>query len=386
MAHDLASLPSSGLRAQLSGDAHLLNFGGFASPERGLVFDLNDFDETLVGPFEWDVKRLAASFEIAARDRNLRRSERMNVVMGVVRAYREAVRKFAALGDLDVWYARLDVRSIVTELKAEHDQKLAKTLKRSATKARANDSTRALSTLTREIDGVLRFVSEPPLIVPLAELATGDAETSIRAIYRSYRHSLPADRRVLLERFRYIDSAHKVVGVGSVGTRCWVLLMLGRDEHDPLFLQMKEAEASVLEPLLGASGLASHGQRIVDGQRLMQEASDIFLGWVHDEQDIDGSSRDFYVRQLRDWKLSIDVETILPRGLTRYAAVCGWTLARAHARTGDRIAIAAYLGASDRFDRAVAEFAASYADLNEQDHRALGRAVAEDRVTAIEDV
>jgi uncharacterized protein (DUF2252 family) len=386
MAHDLASLPRSSLRAQLSGDAHLMNFGGFASPERELVFDLNDFDETLSGPFEWDVKRLAASFEIAARERNFRKSERMNAVLGVVRAYREAVRKFAAIDDLDVWYARLDLRSIVKELRAGHDQKLAKTLKRSVAKARANDGMRALSTLTREVDGAPHFVSEPPLIVPLAELATDDAVASIRAIYHSYRHSLPADRRVLLERFRYVDSARKVVGVGSVGTRCWVLLLLGRDERDPLFLQMKEAEASVLEPLLGASGLASHGQRIVEGQRLMQAASDIFLGWVHSEQDIDGSSRDFYVRQLRDWKLSVDLETILPRGLAHYAAACGWTLARAHARTGDRIAIAAYLGGSDTFDRAIAEFAAGYADLNEQDHRALGQAVAEGKVAALEGV
>jgi uncharacterized protein (DUF2252 family) len=386
MAHDLASLPNSGLHAQLSGDAHLLNFGGFASPERGMVFDLNDFDETLAGPFEWDVKRLAASFEIAARARNFRKSERLNAVLGVVRAYREAVREFAAIGDLDVWYARLDVGSIVKELKAEHDQKLAKTVTRSVAKARANDGMRALSTLTRQVDGSPLFVSEPPLIVPLAELATENAEAPLRAIYRSYRHSLPADRRLLLERFRYIDSARKVVGVGSVGTRCWVLLMLGRDEHDPLFLQMKEAEASVLEPLLGASGLASHGQRIVEGQRLMQAASDIFLGWVHDGQDVDGSSRDFYVRQLRDWKLSVDLETILPGGLGYYGVACGWTLARAHARTGDRIAIAAYLGAGDTFDRAVAEFAAGYADVNEQDHRALGQAVAAGKVTALEGV
>jgi uncharacterized protein (DUF2252 family) len=221
------------------------------------------------------------------------------------------------------------------------------------------------------------------LLVPLAKLGDHAVETSIRAIFRSYRHSLPADRRVLLERFRYVDSARKVVGVGSVGTRCFVVLLLGRDKRDPLFLQMKEADASVLEPLLGTSALASHGQRVVEGQRLMQASSDIFLGWVHAERDLDGEPRDFYVRQLRDWKVSVDLETILPRGLAYYAAACGWTLARAHARSGDRIAIAAYLGASDRFDRAVAEFAAGYADLNAQDHQALARAVAEGQVGAL---
>jgi uncharacterized protein (DUF2252 family) len=384
MAHDLASTPSAGLRVQLSGDAHLLNFGGFASPERDLVFDLDDFDETLVGPFEWDVKRLCASVEIAARERGFGSSDRLTVVLTVARAYRRAIRQFATMGDLDVWYARLDARSMLHELKAGHDTKLAKALKRSVVKARSNDGRRAVATLTREVDGELRFVSEPPLIVPLAELVEDSVEASLRAIFRSYRRSLPEDRRVLLERFRYVDLARKVVGVGSVGTRCWVLLMLGRDEHDPLFLQIKEAQASVLEPLVGTSGLASHGQRVVEGQRLMQASSDIFLGWVRAERELDDAPHDFYVRQLRDWKVSVDLEAILPRGLARYAAACGWTLARAHARSGDRIAIAAYLGAGDRFDRAVAGFAAAYADLNEEDHRALAQAVADGKVTALE--
>ena len=384
MAHDLAATPRTPLRAQLSGDAHLMNFGGFASPERALVFDLNDFDETLAGSFEWDVKRLAASFEIAARDRGLGAGERAAVVAGVARAYREAMRRFATMGDLDVWYSRLDARSMVDELRAEHDQKLAKTLQHAVVKAQSNDGRRALATFTHEVDGEPRIVSEPPLIVPVAELGGDNVETVLRAIFRSYRHSLPGDRRVLLERFRYADLARKVVGVGSVGTRCWMVLLLGRDEHDPLFLQMKEAEPSVLEPHLGASGLSNHGQRVVEGQRLMQASSDIFLGWVHAEQDLDGGSRDFYVRQLRDWKVSLEVATVSPRGLTLYAGACASALARAHARSGDRVAIAAYLGSGDTFDRAVAGFAAAYADVNERDHGALIEAVKDGRIVALE--
>jgi len=386
MAHDLASLPSTGLHAQLSGDAHLLNFGGFASPERDLVFDLNDFDETLSGPFEWDVKRLAASLEIAARERGFGRSERSTAVLEAVRAYRQAIRQFATMGDLAVWYASLDARSMLDTLRAEHDVKLAKSLEHVVAKARTDDGRRALASLTRVVDGEPRFASEPPMLVPVGELAEdgAEAEEAIGAMFASYSRSLPRDRRVLLERFRRIDLARKVVGVGSVGTRCWVMLLLGRDGNDPLFLQVKEAAPSVLEPLLGRSGLSNHGQRIVEGQRLMQAASDIFLGWVHGVRELDGGPRDFYVRQLRDWKTSLDVETVLPNGLARYAAACGWTLSRAHARSGERIAIASYLGAGDRFDRAVAEFASAYADLNEQDHRALQRAVAEGRVPALE--
>jgi uncharacterized protein (DUF2252 family) len=380
MAHDLQHQPNAGLRVQLSGDAHLMNFGGFASPERNLVFDLNDFDETLPGPFEWDVKRLATSIEIAGRERGFASADRSAAVLGTLRAYREAMTRFAAMGDLDVWYARLDAQTLVDQLRSGHDAKLAKTLERSIVKAQSNDGRRALATLTRKS----RFVSEPPLVVPLAELGDDGAEAAIRAAYRSYRHSLAPDRRVLLERFGYGDIARKVVGVGSVGTRCWVLLMFGRDESDPLFLQMKEGDASVLEPLLGASGLANHGQRVVDGQRLMQASSDIFLGWVR--ADIDGAPRDFYVRQLRDWKVSLEVETILPNGLAYYGDACGWTLARAHARSGDRVAIAAYLGTGVNFDEAVAAFAPAYADLNERDHAALRQAVHDGRVTALEGV
>ena len=363
-----------------------MNFGGFASPERDLVFDLNDFDETLPGPFEWDVKRLAASVEIAGRERAFKKSDRTNAVLESVNAYRCAITRFAAMGDLAVWYARLDVAAIVGELQAAHDRKLAKSLALTAAKAESNDSMRALSTLTRDVDGEPRIVSEPPLIVPLAELAAGDEEAVIPAVFRSYRRSLPKDRRVLLDRFRRVDIARKVVGVGSVGTQCWILLMVGRDDSDPLFLQLKEAEASVLEPLLGGSGFATHGQRVVEGQRLMQAASDIFLGWVHTEPEPDNLTPDLYVRQLRDWKVSIDVRTILPHGLAVYGAACGWTLARAHARSGDAVAIAAYLGGSGRFDRAIAEFARAYADLNEKDHRALLEAIAHGRVSVVDGV
>jgi uncharacterized protein (DUF2252 family) len=389
MTHDLASTPRSGLSTQLSGDAHLSNFGGFASPERDLVFDLNDFDETLSGPFEWDVKRLAASFEIAARDRNFATADRSKAVLRVLRAYREAMQHFAEMGDLEVWYAKLDAANVDKELRGGHDRRLAKTLQRSEAKARTKDPMRALAKLTHEVDGKPRIVSDPPLIVPLAELVAGGDEadpvdSQIRTLFDSYRDTLPDDRRLLLERYTYVDLARKVVGIGSVGTRSWVLLMLGRDNNDPLFLQIKEAQASVLEPVLGPSEFAEHGRRVVEGQRLMQAASDIFLGWIHGGSEIDGEERDFYVRQLWDWKSSVDAETILPRGLTAYANACGWTLARAHARSGERIAIGAYLGRSARFDYAIAEFAAAYADRNEEDHRALVQAVADGRLTAVD--
>ena len=378
MAYDLASTPRAGFDVQLSGDAHLSNFGTFASPERDLVFDLDDFDETHPGPFEWDVKRLAASFEIAARQRSFGDAERVKAVLGAVRVYREAMRRFAAMGELDVWYARLDAGAILARLQREHDRKLEKTFRHSAAKAHTNDHMRALDQLTHLVDGQRRIVSEPPLIVPLAELGT--AEVPIDALFGRYRRSLPDDRRVLLVRFRYVELARKVVGIGSVGRRSWMLLMLGRDERDPLFLQIKEAEPSVLQPLLGPSRFASHGQRIVMGQRLMQASSDIFLGWIHADDDPDGVPRDFYVRQLRDWKSSLDVDTILPRGLAAYASACGWTLARAHARSGDRIAIASYLGKGDAFDRALADFAVAYADQNERDHAALRKAADDGRI------
>ena len=389
MAHDLGPTANSGLSVQLSGDAHLLNFGGFASPERDLVFDLNDFDETLAGPFEWDVKRLAASFEIAGRERNFSEVERKEAVLTAVRSYRQAMRRFAAMDDLDVWYARLDAKTIDEELRLKRSRKRKSTLRRSEAKAYRHDQLHALAELTREVDGEPRIVSDPPLLVPISELAERQDEANLgsllHGLFRRYRKTLPVDRRTLLERFRYVDLARKVVGIGSVGTRCWVVLLLGRDEHDPLFLQIKEAQASVLEPWLGGSPYATHGQRVVEGQRLTQSAGDIFLGWIHSEEEVDGA-HDFYVRQLWDWKTSLDLELIRPAGLAVYARACGWTLARAHARSGDPIAVAAYLGRSDRFDQALAEFGAAYADLNELDHRALARAVADGRVTAVENV
>jgi len=386
MAHDLAPTPRVGLQVQLCGDAHLSNVGGFASPERTLVFDLNDFDETLPGPFEWDVKRLAASFEIAGRDRNFTKAERDKAVLSVVRNYREWMRKLAEMQNLDVWYAQLDVEMVERGLRQQRAEKQAAKVEEAAAKARTKDSMKAFAKLTHEVDGEPRIISDPPLIVPVSELVEAPrAETAmgeLQGIFRRYRRTLQHDRRHLLEEFRMVDGARKVVGVGSVGTRCWIILMLGRDANDPLFLQVKEAQASVLEPYLGKSEYANHGQRVVVGQRLMQSQSDIFLGWVHvDEKDtLDGAARDFYTRQLWDWKMSVDLDTILPVGLELYAQICGFILARAHARSGDRIAIAEYLGKGDTFDRAIAEFARAYADQNEKDYAELVQAGKDGRI------
>jgi uncharacterized protein (DUF2252 family) len=348
------------------------------------VFDLNDFDETLPGPFEWDVKRLAASVEIAGRGRRLSDADRNVAVQSAVRGYRETIRQLAALRNLDVWYAQVDVDDLVAELRSHEEHEDAKTMERSATRVRADNDQRALGKLTYLVDGMPRIVPDPPLIVPVGELdsRTHDRETELRDMFRRYRRSLQPDRRTLLEGFRYGDLAQKVVGVGSVGTRCWILLLLGRDEEDLLFLQLKEAQASVLESHLGPSGFTSHAERVVEGQRLSQASSDIFLGWTRGN-DVDGQPpRDFYVRQLRDWKMSVDLGRMPTRGLATYARWCGATLARAHARSGDRVAIAAYLGKSDEFDRALADFAVASADLNEQDHAALARAIREGRVNA----
>jgi uncharacterized protein (DUF2252 family) len=375
MAHDLAATPRSGLNVQLCGDAHLSNFGGFASPERDLVFDLNDFDETHAGPFEWDVKRLAASFEIAGRNRDFSEAERRAAVLAVVRTYRESMQSFAEMQNLEVWYARLNATQLQRWLRRQNDTKTAKSVASGVAKAQTKDSMKAFAKLTREVDGERRIISDPPLIVPIEELLADDdardTTEEIRELIRVYRRSLQRDRRHLLESFRFVHLARKVVGVGSVGTRCWIALMLGRDDVDPLFLQCKEAGPSVLEAVLGRAKFANHGQRVVEGQRLMQATSDIFLGWVRTQADIDGEPRDFYIRQLWDWKTSVDLETILPAALLAYAQVCGWTLARAHARSGDRIAIASYLGRRDAFDRAVAEFTVAYADLNEKDYQSL---------------
>ena len=385
LAADLAAVSHSGLRVQLCGDAHLVNFGGFASPERSLVFDLNDFDETLPGPFEWDVKRLAASLEIAARSRGFDRKARTRIVSASVRSYREAIRAFAKMQNLDVWYARLNADDILARWGGDVGRDALKGFHRNVEKAESKDRLRAETKLTRIVDGEPRFVSDPPLLVPIEELFTASAvrdfEASIHQALRTYRHTMQDDRRHLLESYRFVQLARKVVGVGSVGTRCWVALMVGLDNTDPLFLQVKEAEASVLEPHLGESGFANHGQRVVQGQRLVQAASDVFLGWEH-IVGYDGQPHDHYIRQLWDWKASAAIDTMSPQWLDVYGQICGWTLARAHARSGDRVAIASYLGGSDTFDQALARFAGLYAEQNDLDHQALVTAIANGRMTA----
>jgi uncharacterized protein (DUF2252 family) len=384
MAADLARTPASGLRVQACGDAHLSNFGAYAAPDRRLVFDLNDFDESLPGPWEWDVKRLAASFAIAGRENGLGRKERAEALLTVTRSYREAMREFASKRNLEVWYARLDVETRMGEVEDE-DPKALKRVRKGIAKARLKDSLRALGKLTEVVDGEPRFRSEPPLLVPAEELLPAGESRDLRQVLLSvldaYGETLPGDRRHLLDGFELRHIARKVVGVGSVGTRAWVILLTGAGDGDPLFLQAKEAEASVLEPYAAASRFRNHGRRVVEGQRLMQAASDIFLGWCSVE-GLDGRQRDFYVRQLWDWKRSAEVERLTPRGLELYARMCGWTLARAHARSGDRIAIGGYLGGGDSFEEAIAKFAESYAEQSERDHQALVAAIDSGRVEA----
>jgi len=388
MASDLAAASRSGLEVQLCGDAHLANLGGFASPERSLVFDLNDFDETLPGPFEWDVKRLVASFEVAARHRELSDKALKNLTLAVGRSYRVAMRTFSGMSNLDTWYAQLDIPTVVAQWGEEVTNQTLKNLQRTVTRAQSKDRLRALAKLTRDVDGEPRLSSDPPLLVPIEEVFSEvDAEriqTTIRDALRSYRRTLSGDRRHLLESYRLVDLARKVVGVGSVGMRAWVALLIGRDNDDPLFLQIKEAEASVLEPFLKKSKFSNHGQRVVEGQRRMQSSSDIFLGWQRVEalEASDGRMHDYYMRQLWDWKASANLETMTLEGFGYYAQICGWTLARAHARSGDRIAIDAYLGSSDGFDRAMAAFATAYADQNERDHAALTTAIATGAIEA----
>ena len=386
MASDLAGTARTGLHAQLCGDAHLSNFGIYAAPDRQLVLSVNDFDETLPGPFEWDVKRLVASFEVAGRDRGFDDKQRRAVNLTAARAYREAIREFAAMRNLDVWYSRIDVDALFATLQARVTGKQRKRAEANIAKSRSKDSLRAFAKLTQLVDGEPRFVSEPPVVVPVRELlpAATDYEAfeeQIRGMLRAYRRTLAGDRRRLLERFRFVDIARKVVGVGSVGTRAWIVLMAGRDNEDPLILQAKEAEASVLEPFLGKSEFASHGQRVVEGQRLIQSASDIMLGWIRVD-GFDGVKRDFYLRQLWDAKGSALVDLMEPNLLGIYAEICGQTLARGHARSGDGVAIASYLGGGDTFDRALAEFAVAYADQNERDYDALKKAVESGRIKA----
>jgi uncharacterized protein (DUF2252 family) len=418
MAADLAPTPVAGLDAQLCGDAHLSNFGAFASPERRLLFDLNDFDETLPGPFEYDVKRMAASFTIAARNNGFAKADTRAATLASVRAYREAMASFAQMGTMDIWYASLDedelrasIRATVAGVsrqekapkkagkraakraKADKEQEkaakaAAKRAGKSAAKAHTRDSLQALSKLGELVDGKYRIVSQPPIVVPLRDLAAtyglapAEADRVVRDQFRAYRETLEDDRRELLERFQIVDAARKVVGVGSVGTRAFIVLLQGRDAADPLFLQVKEATASVLEPYVRRSRYRHHGERVVQGQRRMQAASDIYLGWT---KGLD-VRRHFYWRQLRDMKGSAIVEAMIPLALNFYAGICGWTLARAHARSGDPIAIAAYLGASDEFDTSITDFSERYADQNEQDYQQFVNAVHAGQLAAVEGV
>src|SRR5215204_2894982 len=376
MANDLASTPKTGIQAQLCGDAHLLNFGAYASPERSLLFDLNDFDETLPGPWEWDIKRLAASFVVAGRDNGFDTADCRNAARAVTASYRQRMTRFSEMGELEVWYTRIgeeEVRGLLTEARA--GKSTTKKLSKNVRKTRGRDSLQALSKLTRVVDGRRIINDDPPLLVRIPE---GDElRSQVYAILESYKRTLQDDRRHLLDRFRFVDAARKVVGVGSVGTRAYVVLLEGRDQDDPLFLQVKEAGASVLEGHVASNTYEHHGHRVVAGQRLMQAASDIFLGWFRGTE-----GRDFYWRQLRDMKGSAEVERMSAEGLTLYAGLCGWALARAHARSGDRVQIAAYLGKGDRFDGAIADFAEAYADQTEQDHAALCAAVKSGRVAA----
>jgi uncharacterized protein (DUF2252 family) len=390
MAADLGAQPSSGLTVQLCGDAHLSNFGGFASPDRRLVFDINDFDETHPGPFEWDVKRLAASLEVAGRERKFRRGERETAVAAAIDTYATAMREFAELGHLETWYMRVDERTLKSSrLFSTSNKSVRHRVDRTVEKARSKDRTRALARLTKVVNGKLRIASAPPLIVPVEDLVPADdAETDqayMKKLLSAYARTMSGAARRLLDRYEYAHMARMVVGVGSVGTRTWVVLLTGRHDSDPLFLQVKEAAPSVIEPYAGKSRYSQHGRRVVEGQWLMQSASDIFLGWVR-ATGIDGIARDFYVRQLWDWKGSASVETMSPNLLTAYARMCGWTLAHAHARSGDAEEIAAYLGGGAAFGRALTSFATRYADQAEADFDEVRRAAKAGRIEVVRGV
>jgi uncharacterized protein (DUF2252 family) len=390
MASDLAATPVSGVTVQLCGDAHLSNFGLFGTPERQMIFDINDFDETLPGPWEWDVKRLAASFEIMGRDRGFSPADRRAVVMAGVAEYRERMSQAAGMGTLNAWYDQLPVGALMNLVRDEVrvkrvSKKEARTFERDVREAHARDSTRVLAKRAKEVDGELRIAADPPLIIPIEDLIVPGSEWEdptplIKKLLTAYRRTLGHQHHPI-EEFRYVHAAYKMVGVGSVGTRCYIMLLLGRDHNDPLFLQVKEAQASVLERFAGKSTYRHHGERVVAGQRLMQAATDIFLGWIR-IRGLDGVTRDYYVRQFHDWKGGADVDNLQVPGATLYARVCGATLARAHARWGDRIAIASYLGKGDAFDRAIAGFSAVYADQNERDYEAFAAAVNSGRLTA----
>jgi len=386
MAADLAAAPRTKLTVQLCGDAHLSNFGVFAAPDRRLVFDINDFDETHPGPFEWDVERLAASFAIGGQSLGFKEGQRRAVVGEAVGEYRREMRRLAAMRTIDVWYERLDL-SYLDQYRSQVSKRRVKKYDKVVAKAERKNSLRAFAKLTHAVDGELRIVHDPPLIVPAKEMTKNDQQFGVvmkrvQSLIESYRRTLSTDVKRLSESYRFVDLARKVVGVGSVGTRAWIVLLLGRDEHDPLFLQVKEAERSVLEDYTRNSRFKQSGRRVVEGQRLMQAASDIFLGWLTAEGP-DGKARDFYVRQLWDGKGSAEVETMDPEGMTIYARLCGWTLARAHARSGDRVAIASYLGKGEAFDRAMADFAEVYADRNEADYKEFKAAVDSGKPKAV---
>jgi uncharacterized protein (DUF2252 family) len=379
---------------QLCGDAHLSNFGLFGTPERQLLFDINDFDETLPGPWEWDVKRLAASFEIMGRHRGFSRADRRAIVLENVRAYRKNMRQAATLGTLQAWYEHLRSEVLLEEVSIEVGRGQLSKEEEEVTrgyvaKARKRDSERVFTRRVSKVGDDLRILADPPAIVPIEDLIQPGSEwerahANIHKLLAAYRKTLGIEHHPL-EEFHYVHAARKIVGVGSVGTRCYIVLLIGRDENDPLILQIKEAEASVLERFLGPSQYGQHGQRVVAGQRLMQGATDIFLGW-HRMRGLDGLVHDYYIRQLHDWKGSADAEELLVPGATLYARICGATLARAHARWGDRIAIASYLGKGDRFDRAIADFSAAYADQNERDYELFVKAVRSGRLEAMLDV
>jgi uncharacterized protein (DUF2252 family) len=388
MAADLASSPVSGVTVQLCGDAHLSNFGLFGTPERRMIFDINDFDETLPGPWEWDVKRMAASFEVMGRDRGFSPRERRDAVIASVRGYRRSMAEASGMGSLEAWYEQLEA-SVLLKLVRQQvrlsrlEKSDARAAEQRVAEAYARDSTRVLTKRAGKVDGGLRIKAEPPVIVPIEDLvqpgtAWEDPEPLIKDLLRSYRRTLGHQGHPL-EEYRYVHAARKVVGVGSVGTRCYIMLLLGRDHRDPLFLQVKEAQPSVLERFLGPSAYRHHGERVVRGQRLMQAATDIFLGWQRIE-GFDGVTRDYYVRQFHDWKGGAEVENLLPASAIVYAEICGATLARAHARWGDRIAIASYLGKGARFEASIADFSVAYADQNERDFEAFSKAVESGRL------
>jgi uncharacterized protein (DUF2252 family) len=383
MAEDLATTPDSGLVVQCCGDAHLSNFGVFASPDRRLVFDLNDFDETLPGPWEWDVKRLATSMLIAAETNGFRRKEQRRVLLECVASYRNAMADFATMGTLDVWYSRFEVESVLAKYADQFKPRAVKRARKAVAKAQTRDSMSAVSKLTHVVDGETRIVDQSPLIVPVDKLAEGvEREEISRGLWEIldvYRESLPEERRRLFDQFECVDAARKVVGVGSVGNEAWIALLLGPVGREPLFLQIKEAQPSVLEDFSGRSEFGNHGQRVVVGQRLMQASSDIFLGWLRVDPGTE-ERRDYYGRQLRDWKGSAEIEQLDAEGMAVYGRMCGWTLARAHARSGDRVAIAAYLGSSDSFDQAILAFSQAYAEQNQRDYEALQAAASAGRI------